>query len=99
MEGRKTWREAISSRELKTLFKRFEVKFPDDPFRESFAGEPFRGDFLRDIVQDVRSLATGVDIARKIDRNADVKPGTMYAFEIDIGRMGDKCYKVNILQH
>lgn len=99
MEGRKTWREAISSGELKTLFKWFEVKFPDDPLRESFAGELLRGDFLRDIVQDVRSLATGVDIARKIDRNAEVKPGTMYAFEIDIGRMGDKCYKVNILQH
>lgn len=96
MEGRKTWREAISSEELKTLFKRFEVKIPDDPSGKSFAGKLLRGDFLRDIVQDVRSLADGVDIARKIDRNADVKPGTMCAFEIDIGRMGDKCYKVNI---
>lgn len=96
MEGGKTWREAISSQELKTLFKWFEVRIPDDLSGKSFAGKILRGDFLRDFVQDVRSLADGVDITRKIDRNADVKPGTMYAFEIDIGRMGDKCYKVNI---
>lgn len=96
MEGGKTWREAISSEELKTRFKRFEVQIPYDPSGKSFACKLLKGDFLRDIVQDVRSLADGVDITRKIDRNADVKPGTMYAFEIDIGRMGDKCDKVNI---
>lgn len=93
MEGGKTWREAILSKDLKTLFKRFEVQIPNDPSGKSFAGKLLKGDFLRDIVQDVRSLADGVVITRKIDRNAVVKPGTMYAFEIDIGRMGDKCYK------
>lgn len=96
MEGGKTWREAILSKDLKTLFKRFEVQIPNDPSGKSFAGKLLKGDFLRDIVQDVRSLEDGVVITRKIDRNAVVKPGTMYAFEIDIGRMGDKCYKVNI---
>lgn len=96
MEGGKTWGEAILSKDLKTLFKRFEVQIPNDPSGKSFAGTLLKGDFLRDIVQDVRSLADGVVITRKIDRNAVVKPGTMYAFEIDIGRMGDKCYKVNI---
>lgn len=96
MEGGKTWREAILSKDLKTLFKRFEVQIPNDPSGKSFAGKLLKGDFLRDIVQDVRSLEDGVVITRKIDRKAVVKPGTMYAFEIDIGRMGDKCYKVNI---
>lgn len=96
MEGGETWREAILSKDLKTLFKRFEVQIPNDPSGKSFAGKLLKGDFLRDIVQDVRSLEDGVVITRKIDRNAVVKPGTMYAFEIDIGRMGDKCYEVNI---
>lgn len=97
MEGRKIWCEVILFRELKIFFKWFEVKFLDDFFRELFVGEFFRGDFLCDIVQDVRFFVIGVDIVRKIDRNVDVKFGIMYVFEIDIGRMGDKCYKVNIL--
>lgn len=95
MEVEKIWREAISSEELKTLLKRFELHLPNDPSGKSFADRLLR-DFLHDIVQDVRSLADGVVITRRIGINADVKPGTMYAFEIDIGRMGDKCYKVNI---
>lgn len=96
MEGRKIWCEVILFEELKIFLKGFEVEILDDFLGKLFVGKFLRCDFLCDIVQDVRFFVIGVDIVRKIDRNVDVKFGIMYVFEIDIGRMGDKCYKVNI---
>lgn len=96
MEDKTIRREAISSEELKRLFKQFRVGIPYDPLGESFVGKLLSDDLIRDIVRGVNSLAEGVDIVKNIDTYPNAKPGTMYAFEIDIDRLGEECRKVNI---
>lgn len=95
MSSEVSWREAISSEELKTLLKRFEVRIPNDPSRESFVDKILTADLLHAIVQDVKSLAEGVEIKRNSGIFLKVKPGTIHAFEIDIGKIGDEWLKVN----
>lgn len=84
-----SWTETVNSPRLQTLLGSFQIEIPEDPQKLSFAKGLLEASEVKEFVEEIKSLAKNVVLCKHITKDEDIRPGTVYVYEVDIRYRGN----------
>lgn len=84
-----SWTKTVNSPNLQTLFASFQIEIPEDPTNLSFAKELLEASHIKEFEEEIKSLAKNVVLCKHIRKDEDIRPGTVYVYEVDMRYRGN----------